>query len=52
MPHDFKKLFLDISVLMVPFEILSCYPNNDSSHWLREDGQWILDKVFRETLMV
>ena len=34
------------------FEILSLYPNIDSSNWLTEGVKWHIDKVFRETLMV
>ena len=36
--------------ILVPFEILSHYPNIDSSHWPREHVQWNVDKVFREKL--
>ena len=43
--------FLDIFVLLVTFEILSHYPNIDSSHWLRNDVQWITDEVFREKFL-
>ena len=59
MTQDFKKLkkkfckknFVklkkkDIFVLLVTFEILSHYPNIDSSHWLKEDVQLITDKIF------
>ena len=35
-------------VILVPFEIVLHYPNNDSAHWLSEDVQWIVEKVFRE----
>ena len=49
--QNFKKK-IGILVIFVPFEILSHYPYIDSSHWRREDVQWIIDKVFRETLMV
>ena len=48
----FKKIFLDISVLLVTFEILSHCPKIDSSYWLQEDVQRIKDKFFREKLMV
>ena len=54
MTQDFKKFqkfFLDISVFLVTFEILSNYPI-DSSYWLQEDVQWITDKIFGEKLMV
>ena len=47
MPQDF--IFFPIFghfVLLVPFEILSCYPNIDGSHCFSEDVQWIIDKVF------
>ena len=54
MAQDFKKLkkFLDFFVLLVTFEILSHYPNIDISHWLKEDVQWITDKIFIEKFMV
>ena len=39
-------------VILVPFEILSQYPNIDCSHWLGKEFQWIIDKVFREKIMV
>ena len=50
MSLDLKKnsTILDIFVLLVPFEILSHYLKIDSSHWLRKEVQWILDKAFRE----
>ena len=38
--------FLDIFALLVPFKILSHCLNIDSSHWLQEDVQWIIDKVY------
>ena len=37
---------------MVLFEILTRYPYIDSSHWLREDVQRIIDNVFREKSVV
>ena len=37
---------------MVPFELLSHYPDIDSSHWLREDVQCIIHQVFRGKLVV
>ena len=53
MPQDFQFfLFLDIFLLLVPVEIVSHYPDIDSSHWLREDVQWIIDKGFRENFTV
>ena len=48
----YKKNFLDIFLLMVPLETLSTYPDNDISHWLREDVHLINDRVFREQLSV
>ena len=45
------KFFLDICVLLVTFEILSHYPKTDSSYWLKEEVEWITDKLFREKLM-
>ena len=44
--------FSNIFVLLVTFELLSHYPNNASSHWLKKYFQWINDKVFGEKLMV
>ena len=41
-------MFGPFFVTLVPFEILSDYPNIDSSHWLREDVQWIAEKIFGE----
>ena len=49
-PQDLK--FFSIFghfVLLVPYEILSCYPNINVSHFLREEVKWIIAKVFRET---
>ena len=37
-------------VILVPFEIVLHYPNNDSSNCLREDIQWIIE-VLREKFM-
>ena len=50
--QDLKNLkkILDIFVLLVTFEILSHYPNIDSSNWLREDVQWNRDKNFMKNL--
>ena len=50
MPQDFKEIlknFFDIFVYLVSVGILSHYPKNDSSNWLRKNIQWIKDKVFR-----
>ena len=41
----------DIFKLLVTSEILSHYPNIDSSHWLRIDVQWITDEVFGEKFL-
>ena len=52
MPQDFYiQNFLD-RLLLVPLEILSHYPDIDISHWLGEDFHRLMDKVFREKLMV
>ena len=54
MPQDFKnkiKIFY-FSVFLNPFEILSLYSNLYNFYWLKEDVQWIIDRVLRETLMV
>ena len=37
-------------VLLVPFEILSCYPNINGSLWLRREIQWNIAKIVREKL--
>ena len=39
-------------VILVPFEILSQYPNFYGSNWLMKDVQRNLEKLFRETLML
>ena len=56
---NFFKFFFDVFVFLVTFDLLSHYPKIIhiiqilfQSHWLREDVQWIPDKVFRENLMV
>ena len=51
MSHFFL-IFVIIFVLLVTFELISPYPKIDSSNWLRKCVQWIIDKVFREKLMV
>ena len=55
MPRVFKffeKIFGYIFLFLDPFEILLHYDLTDSSHWAREDVQRILDKVFREELLI
>ena len=55
MLQDFEKIllkFMDIFVLLVLLELLSFYPDINSSYWFKEDVQWMIDKVFREKLMV
>ena len=49
-----KEFFLMFGhfVLWVPFEILSRYPNIDSSHCFSKDTQWIIDKDRREKTFV
>ena len=49
---SFEIFFLDIFILLVPLEILSHYPDIDISHWLRNHVHWMMDKVFREKLLV
>ena len=44
--------FLDFFAFLVHFEILSNYPNFDSSLWLREHVQCITEENFKEKLMV
>ena len=51
MTQDFE-VFFDIFLLLVPLEILSHYPDIDNSHWLKEDVQWVVDKVSREKFIV
>ena len=49
MTQDFKKFlkkFFDIFVLLITFEILSHYPNIDISHWLKEDLDHTLRKIY------
>ena len=46
------KIFLNIFVFLVPVKILSYYPNNDSSNWLREDLQWIEYNFFKQKFIV
>ena len=43
---------LHIFLLLISLEILLHYPDIDISHWLREDVHWIMDKVFKEKLMI
>ena len=43
---------LDNFVFLIPVEILSNYPNFDSSLWLRKDVQWIIDKDFGQKVIV
>ena len=53
MIQNFESLKkMDFFVLLVPLEILSHSPDINISHCLRELVKWILDKVFREKLMV
>ena len=54
MPQDFKNNFKTIGffVFLNPFEILSHYPNLDSSRWFWEDVQWIIDEIFEEKIIV
>ena len=50
--HNFYKNFLIFFfVILVPFEILLHYYNFECSHWLSEDINRIIDKVFRGKLM-
>ena len=49
---NFFLIFVIIFVLLVTFELISHYPNIDSSHWLTHYIELITDKVFREKLMV
>ena len=42
---------MDILEFSIPVS-LSHHPENDSSLWFRDDVQWIIDKVFKEQLMV
>ena len=52
MTKDFKslKILLDISLLLVIFEILSYDPKSDITYWLQENVQWITDKIFGEKI--
>ena len=54
MTQDFKKIkksFLDFFVLLVTFEILSHYPNIDSSHWPKQDVKWITKKIYEKFMV-
>ena len=50
MSQDIKNFKKHFGYFLIEF--LSHYPDIDISHWLRENYQWIMDKVFREKLMV
>ena len=53
MPRIFIILLLlsgNFLVILVPFEILSHYPNIDISQWLKEVVQWFIDKIFGEKI--
>ena len=56
MPLDFKFLFFfnirEFFLFLDPFEILSLYAKTDSIHWIMEEVQRIVYKVFREELMI
>ena len=54
MTQDFNFFFekLDILVLLASLKILSHYPDIDILQWMRENVQWIMDRVFTEMLMV
>ena len=55
MSKDFKilkKKLMDICLLMVPLELLSHYPDIAMFHWLGDDFQWIMYKVFGEKFVV
>ena len=43
----FFGYFRFIGYRFIDFEILSLYSNIDTSHWLKNDVQWITDEVFR-----
>ena len=48
----FKKKYLFFFVILFPFEILSHYLRDGSSHWLQIDVQGIIDEVVGEVIMV
>ena len=53
MPRIFIILLLlsgNFFVILVPFEILSHYPNIDFYQWLKEGVQWSIDKIFGEKI--
>ena len=52
MTEDLKFFFVVVFVLLVTFELLSHYPNIDSSNLIKQNVQWIPDKIFREKLLV
>ena len=45
---NFFKIFRIFFYYWFTFELLSHYRYVDSSHWLREDAQWITDRIFTE----
>ena len=48
---NFFKIFLDIFVILVTFELISHYPKIDSSYWLIKYVLWITDKVSSEKFL-
>ena len=54
MPQDFNNFKKKIGYfrILVAVEVLSYYPIFDSSNSLREDVQWIIDKVFLRKVYV
>ena len=54
MTQDFKRLKKNFGFFRIIgyFEILSHYPNIDSSHSLKEDGNSLTDKYFIDKFMV
>ena len=51
LPKDFKNFLNIFWIFSYNWFLLSHNPEIDNSHWLREDVQWIMDKVVREKLI-
>ena len=53
MPQEFKILKKNgYSLLLFPLELISHYPDTDTSHWLSKDFKWIMVNFFGGKLRV
>ena len=50
--HEISYFFGTFILFLDLFEVLSHHPTDDSLHWIREEVQRIIDRVFREELTV